>query len=226
MQIRIRAFFAGGLALVGVLAFAPGCGSSSNANIRFVNVTPDESSLDFLINGTSVATGVSYGTTSGYKSVSSGSEHLQVEATGTTTPIIDTTTVANSGAYLSLFSLNYSYAISNVILTDDNSTPASGDFKLRIVNASPGLGAQDVYIQPAGTDISTVSPTVSSLGFGAASEYSSLAAGNYEIFFTPPAQKFVNVDSGSISFSAGQIRTGLALNTQQTYGWAMLSDLN
>jgi len=226
MQIRIRAFFGLGLALFGLLVFATGCGSSGNANIRFVNVTPDESSLDFLINGTSLATGVSYGTTSGYKSVSPGSQHLQVEATGTTTPIIDTTTTAASGAYLSLFSLNYSFAISNVILTDDNSAPASGDFKLRIVNASPGLGPQDVYIQPAGTDISTVSPTVSSLGFGAASGYSALAAGNYEVFFTPPGQKFVNVDSGSIAFSAGQIRTGLALNTQQTYGWAMLSDLN
>jgi hypothetical protein len=226
MQIRIRAFFILGLALFGLLVIASGCGSSGNANIRFVNVTPDESSLDFLVNGTSLATGVSYGTTSGYKSVSPGSQHLQVEATGTTTPIIDTTTTASSGAYLSLFSLNYSFAISNVILTDDNSAPASGDFKLRIVNASPGLGPQDVYIQPAGTDISTVSPTVSSLGFGAASGYSALAAGNYEVSFTPPGQKFVNVDSGSISFSGGQIRTGLALNTEQTYGWEMLSDLN
>jgi hypothetical protein len=226
MQIRPWALFAAGLALFAILVFAPGCGSSGKANIRFVNATPDEASFDFLINGSDQATGISYGTSSGYKSVGSGSEHLQVEPTGTTAIIIDTTTNANARAYLSLFSLNYSYAISNVVLTDDNSAPASGNFKLRVVNASPGLGTQDVYIEPAGTDISTVSPTVSSLGFGHASGYSSLAAGNYEVFFTPPRQKFVNVDSGSIAFGAGQIRTGLALNAQQTFGWAMLSDLN
>lgn len=225
MQIRRWVVFASGLLLAAVLALAPGCGSSSHANLRFVNVTPDESSLDFLINGNNQGS-VSYGTTSGYKTVGSGSEHLQVEPTGTTTAIIDTTTTAASGAYISLFSLNYSFAISKIILTDDNSAPSSGDFKLRIVNASPGLGTQDVYIVPAGTDITMVAPTYSSLVFGAASGYSSLAAGNYEIFFTGPGQKFANVDSGATAFSAGQIRTGLTLNTSSTFGWTMLSDLN
>ena len=225
MQIRKWALFASGLLLFAIMMFTPGCGSSGKANIRFVNVTPDESSLDFLINGNNQGS-VGYGTTSGYKSVASGSEHLQVEPTGTTTALIDTTTKAASGAYLSMFSLNFSFAISNIVLTDDNSAPSSGNFKLRIVNASPGLGAQDVYIVPAGTDITTVSPTYSGLAFGAASGYSSLAVGNYEIFFTGPSQKFPNVDSGSIAFSAGQIRTGLALNTSSTFGWTMLSDLN
>ncbi len=225
MQIRTGVFFGFALTLLIVVVFASGCGSSSHANIRFVNATPDESSLDFLINNNTVAT-VSYGTASSYQSVAAGSEQLQVEPSGTTSAIISTTTTANAGAYQSLFSLNYSYAISNVVLTDDNSAPPSGDFKLRIVNAAPGLGTQDVYIEPAGTDITTVSATVSSLAFGAASGYSSLAAGNYEVYFTAPGQKFVNVDSGSIAFSAGQIRTGLSLNTQQAFGWTMLSDLN
>jgi hypothetical protein len=225
MQIRRWTIFALGTVLFGVVLFLPGCGSSSKANLRFVNVTPDESNLDFLINGNNQGT-VSYGTTSGYKVVGAGSEHLQVEPTGTTTPIIDRTTTAASKAYISLFSLNYSFAITSITLTDDNSAPSSGNFKLRIVNASPNLGPQDVYIVPAGTDITTVSPTYSNLGFTAASGYSSLAAGNYEIFFTGVGQKFVNVDSGSIAFSAGQIRTGLALNTSSTFGWTMLSDLN
>lgn len=226
MQFRRWPFFAAGLAMFTALFLAPGCGSSSKAHIRFVNVTPDESSLDFLVNGNNLASGVSYGTTSGYKSVGAGSEHLQIEPTGSTTPIIDTTTSATSGAYVSLFSLNYSFAISNLILTDDNSAPTSGNFKLRIVNAAPGLGGQDVYIEPAGTDIATVPATFSNLAFGAASAYSSLAAGNYEVSFTPPHQKFVNVDSGSIALGAGQIRTILSLTTQQTYSWVMLSDLN
>lgn len=226
MQIRGCVLVVVGLALAALIVFAPGCGSSSHANVRFINVTPDESRLDFLVNGTNVAAGVGYGTTSGYKSVSAGSVHLQVEPSGSATPIIDTTTSASSGAYVSLFSMNFSFATTNLILTDDNTAPSAGNFKLRIVNASPGLGAQDVYIEPAGTDIATVSPTISNLGFRAASGYSSLAAGNYEIFFTPPGQKFVNVDSGSISFGAGQIRTGMVLNAQQTYTWTMLSDLN
>ena len=216
-------------AMCGLIVFAAftfGCGSSSNANIRVVNGSPDESGLDLLIDGTNVASGVSYGTASAYKSVSSGSRHLQVETSGTTTPIIDTTGNANAGAYLSLVSLNYSYAISSVLLTDDNSAPAAGNVKLRIMNVSPGLGAEDVYVEPAGTDITALQPTFSSLAFGAASTYSALAAGNYEVSFTSPGQKFINLDSGAITFTAGQIRTILALNAQQTYTWTMLADLN
>jgi hypothetical protein len=63
-----------------------------------------------------------------------------------------------------------------------------------------------------GTDISSVNPTFSSLQFGTASSYSTLAAANYRVFFTPPGQKFVNLDSGTLTFTAGQIRTLLALN--------------
>lgn len=225
MQVRRWSRFASGLMMIGVTVLMAGCGSSGKAKLRFVNVTPDQSSLDFLINGNNQGS-VSYGTTSGYKSVGSGSEHLQVEPTGTGSAIIDVTRTAAAGAYLTLFSVNYSFAIGNIVLTDDNSAPSSGNFKLRIVNASPSLGGQDVYIVPAGTDISTVSPTYSSLAFRAASGYSSLAAGNYEILFTGAGQKFVNVDSGPIAFGAGQIRTGLVLNTSSTFGWTMLPDLN
>ena len=53
----------------------------------------------------------------------------------------------------------------NLVLTDDNSAPASGDFKIRIVNASPNLGPADVYIVTPGTDLNTVSPNVEQSGF-------------------------------------------------------------
>ena len=93
------------------------------------------------------------------------------------------------------------------MLTDDNSAPASGDFKIRIVNASPNLGPADVYIVAPATDLNTVSPNVSNLAFGSATGYQSLAAGSYEIVLTPVGQKFNAVDTGSISLSSGQVRT-------------------
>ena len=60
--------------------------------------------------------------------------------------------------------------------------------KLRIINASPGLGRADVYIVAPGTDLTTVSPTISSLAFEVASSYQLLAAGTYEVFFTLPGR--------------------------------------
>jgi hypothetical protein len=208
-----------------IACLSVGCGSS-NANIRFLNATPDESSLSLLVDGKSVAT-TTYGTASSYTSISSGSRHLQVEPAGTSTPLIDITATANSSSNLTLISLNYSFNISNVVLTDDNSAPSSGNFKLRIINASPGLNAQDVYVEPPNTNIGSLSPTISSLAFGGASTYSVLTPGDYEIYFTSPGQKFINLDSGVLSFTAGQIRTLVGLNGQSGgYTSTVLADLN
>jgi hypothetical protein len=99
--------------------------------------------------------------------------------------------------------------------------------KPRIINASPGLGRADVYIVAPGTDLTTVSPTISSLAFEVASSYQLLAAGTYKVFFTLPGQKFAYIDSGSLSFSAGQVRTVLGLNgTSGGFTSAVLGDVN
>ena len=226
MNSKRRLALMGMCAIIAFVLLSLGCGSSNNANLRLVNASPDENGLNLLVDNTTVEQGVGYGTASAYKSVSAGSRHVQVEPNGSTTPIIDTTVNANSGASLSLVAFNFSFSLGNVLLTDDNSAPTSGNFKLRIVNVSPGLGAQDVYVEPAGTDITALSPTFPNLTFGAASTYSSLAAGNWEVFFTSPGQKFINLDSGSISFSSTQIRTMLALNAAQAYTYTLLADLN
>jgi hypothetical protein len=176
MQGRTRVLFCAVVGLIALASFTIGCGASSNAKIRLVNATPDENSLDLLVDTKNVASGVGYGAASAYASVSSGTRHLLVEPSGTMNVLIDTSSSIGSGSNLTLVSLNFSSNISSVLLTDDNSAPTSGNFKLRIFNASPGMGAQDVYVVTFGTDISSVDPTFSSLGFGSATAYSTLTA--------------------------------------------------
>ena len=227
MRLRKWGLICAGLGLMALASFTIGCGSSSNARIRLANATPDESSLDLLVDTKSVASGVGYGAASAYSSIASGTRHLQVEPTGTTTALIDTNSSISSGSNLTLVSLNFSFNISSVLLTDDNSAPSSGNFKLRVFNGSPGMGAQDVYVVAFGTDITSVDPTFSSLGFGSAAAYSTLTAGDYEVFFTPAGQKFINLDSGKLTFSAGQIRTLLALNNPAgAFMSTLLTDAN
>ncbi len=64
-----------------------------------------------------------------------------------------------SGSDTTVISYNFSSSIANLVLTDNNSAPASGDFKIRLINASPNLGPTDVYIVTPGTALTTVSPT-------------------------------------------------------------------
>ena len=210
--------------LLAAVFLTSGCGST-HTRLRLANMTPDESSLDLLVDGTKT-TSVNFGSGSAYTSIKSGSRHLQVEPSGTSTAIIDQTSSIASGTDTTLFSLNFSSNVWSMIATDDNSAPSSGNAKIRIASGAPYLGTVDVYVVSAGTDINTVNPTVSSLAFGSLSSYLSVAAGTYQVEFTLPGQKYPYIDTGVLSLASGQIRTVVGMNTSSGYTAAILADLN
>ena len=192
-----------------------------------MNAVPDESDLEVLVNSTSVAGNVAYGTSTGYQSVKSGSQQVVIEPSGSSTALLTHSINFSSGTDTTVIASNFSSNISAFVLNDDNSAPASGNFKLRIVNSAPGLGPADVYIVDPTTDLNTVSPTVSNLGFNSASGYQSLAAGSYKVVLTLVGQKFPAIDTGSLTFSSGQVRTFVGLNSQAGgFSYTMLQDGN
>jgi hypothetical protein len=192
-----------------------------------MNAVPDETSVNALLDSNNFASSISYGTATAYTSTSSGARNLQIEPTGATTAIINTTITLNSGGSFTVVATNYSTGAAAVTLTDDLSAPTSGNMKLRIVNAAPGLGTADVYVVAPGTDITGVTATASSLAFESASAYLTIPAGSYDVLFTLPGQKFAFIDSGSLSWSAGQIRTLVSLNGQSGgFTTTVLADLN
>jgi Domain of unknown function (DUF4397) len=216
-----------GLLCLGTILLTLGCGGGGATRFRMVNAVPDESNLDVLVDSTTVATNIAYGTSTNYQSVKSGSRQVQFEPSGTTTSLLQQSISFSSGSDSTLIASNFSSSISALVLADDNSAPSSGDFKLRVVNASPSLGTADVYIVAPATDLNTVSPTLSSLGFDSVSGYQSLTAGSYEVVLTPVGQKFVAVNTGSLTFSSGQVRTFVGLNSQSGgFSYAMLHDVN
>jgi hypothetical protein len=192
-----------------------------------MNAVPDESNLEVLVNGTSVAGNVAYGTSTGYQGVKPGSQQVVIEPSGSSAALITESISFSSGTDTTVIASNFSSSIAALVLSDDNSAPTSGDFKLRIVNSAPGLGPADVYIVTPATDLNTVSPTLSSLGFNSASGYQSLTAGSYEVILTPAGQKFPAIDTGSLSFVSGQVRTFVGLNSQSGgFSYAILQDAN
>ncbi len=212
---------------VSTAVFVAGCGGGGQTRFRLMNAVPDETNLNVLVNSTSVASEVAYGTSTGYLSEKSGSQQVVLEPSGTSTALLTQSISFGSGTDTTVIACNFSSSIAALVLTDDNSAPTSGDFKLRIVNSSPSLGPADVYIVTPATDLNTVSPTLSNLAFDSASGYQSLAAGSYEIVLTPVGQKFPAVDTGSLAFSAGQVRTFVGVNSQSGgFTYTMLQDLN
>jgi len=216
-----------GMLLLGTVVLSLGCGGSGKTRFRMMNAVPDESSLDMLVDSAKVASNIAYGTSTDYQSVTSGSRQVQLDPSGTANSLLQQSISFSSGSDTTIVASNFSSSIAALVLTDDNSAPSSGDLKLRLVNASPGLGPVDIYIVTPGTDLNTVSPTLSNLAFDAATSYQSLTAGNYEVVLTLVGQKFSAIDTGSLAFSSGQVRTFVALNSQSGgFSYAMLHDVN
>ena len=208
-----------------VILVSTGCGSSS-ANIRLVNSVPIQSNIDMLIDSKKVASGVAYAAVSNYASVSSGSPHLQIEASGSGSPFVDETIKLNSGSYSTVLA-NPAASNAALVVTDSRTTPSSGNISLRIINGASNLSTIDVYIVTAGSDIAGVSPTYSNVTVPSATGYTTVAAGNYQVIFTVPSTKSILLSTTSLSFNSGQVRTVAALNGQSGgLTTLVLSDLN
>jgi len=207
--------------------FAVGCSSGSKTRFRVMNGVVDESDLSIVEDGNSVASNLAYATSTGYLSAHAGSHQIQIEPSGTSNVFLTQTVNFSSGTDTTILAFNFSSSPQSLVLLDDNSAPPSGDAKLRLINVAPSLGPTDVYVVAPGTDINTVSPTITNLAFGAASAYQTLAAANYEIIYAFAGQKSIAIDSGSLSLSSGQIRSFVGLNGQSGgFTDVLLPDVN
>lgn len=210
-------------AIFSVVVLTTACGSG-NANIRLINALPTQSNLDLLVDGKSVATSVGYGAASAYVSASSGSRHIQAESSGSSNVVLDLSQSLGSGSY----STALAAATGSIVVTDSHTAPSSGDFSIRVLNASANLPSADVYILLSGTDINSVTPTYSSLNLQSNPSYTNLTPGTYQVIFTLPGQKFAVTSTSSLAFTAGQVRTVVGLDG---FGGAapttsVISDLN
>ena len=220
-MIRLRKTAPLSIALfaLSAIALTTGCGSSST-QARLLNAMDGQTTINMLVDNNTLASGVAFGAASSYASVGSGSHTVEIQANGAT--LFSQTASVNSG--------NNTVLATNsgiTIFTDNKSTPSSGNIQIRTINASTSLGTADIYVVAPGTDISTVNPTFSALAYQGASGYATLPAGSYQVEFAQAGSKNVLINSNAVSFSAGQIRTVVALdNPSGGYTTAVLSDLN
>src|SRR5258707_10017147 len=81
------------------LATVVSCGggsSSDKAQLRVLHAAVNEPSEDVLVDSTVVSTSLGYSANTGYLSVNPGSRHVQVEPSGTSSPIFDQTLTMNA----------------------------------------------------------------------------------------------------------------------------------
>jgi hypothetical protein len=219
IRLRKAAPLTVALFAISTIFFTTGCGSTST-QVRLVNAMDGQTSINLVVDNSTLATGVDFGAASSYPSTASGSHTLEIQANSAT---LFSQTVSFSSGNNTVLATNSGPRI----FADNKTTPSSGNIQIRAINASTSLGTADVYVVAPGIDISTVNPNFSALAYQSASSYATLAAGSYQVEFTQAGSKNVLVNSNANSFTAGQIRTIVALdNPSGGFTTAVLSDLN
>ncbi|MDX1933086.1 MAG: DUF4397 domain-containing protein [Capsulimonadales bacterium] len=195
-----------------------GCGSGNGAlfsveqsRLRVVHASPNAPAVDVRVDDINFLTNVPYRTASGYLTILAGNRNLKVNAAGTETTVINATANFAPNTRTTVLAVDRLARIEPLILSDETAAPTSGNIKLRLVHASPAAGPVDIYITAPTADLATATPTLPNVPFKANSGYLQVPAGSYRVRITPTGTKTVAIDTGTVTLTAGQVRTGVAI---------------
>ena len=226
--------------LLAALTMAAACGtkdatgplapSGAQGRVRFVNVITDTTrgrvnaileNVPFGVNLTytqSTPITLAAPSTANYAAILAGQRTLVLKRTADTNNVVATIPFAVSpNADYTVYATGgrSGAAVTPYITSDDNSAPAAGQAKVRVVHLSPTAGAVDVFVTAVGANLATATPVLTNVANGSASTYLALPAGTYEVRTVPagtaPASRAgaVNI-TASLVLAAGNVRTVVA----------------
>ncbi len=219
------------IACLSTLALAlVGCGSSSSSTsprLRVVHTSPNAPQVDVFIDDTRELSNVPYKASSPYLNVRQGTRNVKVNAAGTSTTVINANLTLSNDTDTTVLATGRLASIEPLVLTDNNTPPTAGNIKLRLVHSAPGAGNVDIYVTAPTASLASATPNFANVPFKGASSYLDVPAGTYRVRITPTGTKTVAIDSGSVTLTAGQIRTAVAVGDPgvgQNLGAIILAD--
>lgn len=178
-------------------------GPTWRAHVMAVHASPDAPGVDLLVDGKVAGTNLTYPNNTGYLSVKPGTRNLKVNATGTTTTVIDANVKLMRNTNYTVFATGALAGIAPLVLVDDLSTPAAGKAHVRFVHLSPDAPAVDVAVQGG--------PVVfGNRAFKDATDFTPLAAGTYDLEVRLAGTNTVVLPLPGITLQAGKIYTVFA----------------
>lgn len=211
---------------MGVLSVLTACGSGSTttpALIRLVNASTVNSTLELSLNETynTAATPATPNSAiaSAYVSVPPGTYTESVFATSGVGLSSGTQNVGlGTGQSYTTIAYNRGSGVYFATITDDLSTPPTGEATVDFANISPDIGQVDIYVLQTTaanpiTSLTGLTATISSLS--QVSQAIVLNAGTYDVFVTPAGSPSdIRLHLTSLPFVSGQIATIALTSTQ------------
>ncbi len=192
-----------------------GCGGEANKDItslRVLHASPNAPNVDVLFDNDTVLTNVAY-TAGATRTVDAGVRRIRVNATGTTTTVIDANVTLTKGTATTVLAVNNLANIEPLVINDDDNGPGLGQTRLRLVHASPSTGNVDIYISSP-TEALPATPTLANIPFKAVSAPLTVAAGSYRVRITPAGNRgVIAIDTGALALASNSVNLALALDS-------------
>ncbi len=213
---RAASIFLTSLLGIATLSCGGGGGSPGNANLRFVQGSPDAPVVNYVVDKTTESTNLLYGNASSYASVKSGSRQVQiVPANSTSKPLLSQAVSLADSANETLILTGPVSQLKPLVLNDGTTTGTTSSNNIRVVNISLTMGPADVYIVPAGTNLSGAMPAAKGLDFDQNTDYvgTGSTSGSFIIYMTAPGTpQNVYLSTGSLNLSATQKQTVIVMD--------------
>lgn len=201
----------------------------ARARVRVVHASSDAPEVDVLVNDAAVLQNVPFGVSSGYLELLAGEYQIAVAASASGARVIDAALTFAAQTDYTIAAVNQLASIEPLVLVDDNSSPAAGNIKLRLIHAAVTAGNVDVYVTAPGASLVGVDPLISGFAFKDNSGYVEVPAGSYQVRVAVAGTQQIAIDTGAVALSAGAVRTAFALDpapTSGSFGALLLEDSN
>lgn len=178
--------------------------------LRVGHLSPDTGAVDVIVDGATYLAGVTYPAVTGFDPLPAATYNVAVQTPGGGVVAIGPVDLTfDAGTWYSVLAVNLFNSIEPLILSDDP-RPVATNAKVRIVHASPTAQDVDIYVTAPGTDITTVSPTLTAVPFKANTGYLALAEGDYEVTVTPTGTTTAAIGPAAISIANSGVYTAIA----------------
>jgi hypothetical protein len=180
-----------------------GPSAESNAFAKVIHASPDAPGVDILVDNGEATTNLTFPNNTSYLSVPSGTRNVKVNATGTSTTVIEADLDLEANIYYSIFAVNTVSNIEPLVLQDDLTEPAEGKAHVRFLHLSPDAPAVDITL----TDGTKIFPDKS---FKEYSEFTPLDAASYDLQVRAAGTDTVVLELNGITLEDGKIYTVFA----------------
>lgn len=178
------------IAALALLATAlTGCqsitGSQQFSQVRVIDASPDAPNLDIYQNSAAGLYNIGFGTVSSYMPIAPGATVHTAYTAGTQQQLAQVRGTFASGSQYTVLTGNIAASLQMSVLKDQSFPAPAGQVALRFLDQATRVGPVDIYLVPAGSNLTGLAPIAMAAVFGANTGYIDAPAGTYSIVAYP-----------------------------------------